>query len=757
MNYVYDNYLKIKNPSYVKKLNASTQKFHNSNIDPNNFNFMSIYGSPEISINQPVYQTQTFDVYPTNNSNYIFNNYYYNNYYINQNEPFSKSISPIRKQKKIESFPNTNLFNDNKKIKNPVHNSKVLLGNNYIIDKDYKDYNANEDYNMNDNKYLTKSSDIIYNNNTYNRNLKKKNLKQFVEENNRYNSVNTDSFNNGFFLYEYFNDEGLYNYNNNNSNNNFININTINYNTMNNNNIFDNNSFNSINNDYFNNFNYTNNNYNKKNNFNKKNNTIKKMNSNIEKYPYSYISITDLPQNFNENYNCNNTQSNIQKNIRDFSQLNNKTRLKSESKKQINIKQNPNESDFYYRPKIDQNYCKLENYKKNSGSKINREKFLEKTNNITPMKLYNDKSKSKSIDNSNNNKSQQLSVNKKNLNYMKNKILINKNLKQKEKENIILPKEFKEKDKSQICLTENGNIKNNRNKKISSIIKKVNKNIINHSQNDINNNISRNYKILLSNNINNKNTNNKTPLKNYNNSSLSNVTKINKLIPNYKKIDSNLNENNKNNTKILNNRMKNRIQIIVGEQQKLYSRINRKKKLNINFVSKMTKKECEICHILIASHLYRIHYNSHPSQIFNWLYLGSFANACDIKELKSNGINNILNCASECHNNKLPKDIQEIHLKIKDVDNFNISDYFEEANEYINRCKLESHKLLVHCKLGISRSTSLIIAYLVKYDKFTVNDALNFVKNKRNQIKPNKGFMNQLYEYEKKCKNEKRK
>ena len=48
----------------------------------------------------------------------------------------------------------------------------------------------------------------------------------------------------------------------------------------------------------------------------------------------------------------------------------------------------------------------------------------------------------------------------------------------------------------------------------------------------------------------------------------------------------------------------------------------------------------------------------------------------------------------------------------------------------------------------------MIIAYLIKYDKFTVNDALKFLKEKRSQIKPNKGFLNQLYAYEKMCEKE---
>ena len=86
------------------------------------------------------------------------------------------------------------------------------------------------------------------------------------------------------------------------------------------------------------------------------------------------------------------------------------------------------------------------------------------------------------------------------------------------------------------------------------------------------------------------------------------------------------------------------------------------------------KKECPQCHALIESHLYKIHVkNVHLSQILSWLYLGSFANACDLDELKRNNIKYILNCAVECKNENLPSDIKELHLKLVDEPEFDIT------------------------------------------------------------------------------------
>ena len=161
------------------------------------------------------------------------------------------------------------------------------------------------------------------------------------------------------------------------------------------------------------------------------------------------------------------------------------------------------------------------------------------------------------------------------------------------------------------------------------------------------------------------------------------------------------------------------------------------------------KKECSICHKFIETHLLKIHFNSHPSQIFNWMYLGTFTNACDINELRRNGIKYILNCAAECHNKHLPKDIKELHLPIRDEKCFKLINFFEEANVFMNKVKTYGEIVLVHCKFGISRSATFIIAYLIKYCGFTVNSALIYIRNIRNQINPNEGFLDQLLQYEK--------
>lgn len=50
---------------------------------------------------------------------------------------------------------------------------------------------------------------------------------------------------------------------------------------------------------------------------------------------------------------------------------------------------------------------------------------------------------------------------------------------------------------------------------------------------------------------------------------------------------------------------------------------------------------------------------------------------------------------------------------------------------------------------GISRSATIVLAYLMKYHHNTLKDALVFLLEKRPIICPNSGFMVQLLQYEK--------
>eukprot|EP00794_Sanderia_malayensis_P006176 gene6176-6890_t len=61
---------------------------------------------------------------------------------------------------------------------------------------------------------------------------------------------------------------------------------------------------------------------------------------------------------------------------------------------------------------------------------------------------------------------------------------------------------------------------------------------------------------------------------------------------------------------------------------------------------------------------------------------------------------------------------------------------------------MAKQNILVHCLGGISRSSTIVIAYLMLKQDYSLNDAYDFVKEKKNNVAPNFNFMQQLLDFE---------
>ncbi|KXJ12192.1 dual specificity protein phosphatase 14 [Exaiptasia diaphana] len=146
-----------------------------------------------------------------------------------------------------------------------------------------------------------------------------------------------------------------------------------------------------------------------------------------------------------------------------------------------------------------------------------------------------------------------------------------------------------------------------------------------------------------------------------------------------------------------------------------------------------------------------VHYSplSQMSEIIDGhLYLGSLRIAMEEKQLKERGITDIINASMEERKYKIP--VKCMVININDNSDADISLYFDMVADKIDAVKKENGRVLVHCVAGVSRSATLVIAYLMKYYKMTLKDSHDFVKKKRSIISPNYGFWNHLIDYEKK-------
>ncbi|XP_077397606.1 uncharacterized protein ssh2a isoform X2 [Festucalex cinctus] len=136
-----------------------------------------------------------------------------------------------------------------------------------------------------------------------------------------------------------------------------------------------------------------------------------------------------------------------------------------------------------------------------------------------------------------------------------------------------------------------------------------------------------------------------------------------------------------------------------------------------------------------------------PTEIFEHVYLGSEWNASNLEELQNSGVRYILNVTREI-DNFFPGMFEYHNIRVYDEEATNLLEYWNETYKFITKAKKAGAKCLVHCKMGVSRSASTVIAYAMKEYGWSLDAAFEHVKERRAVTKPNPSFMKQLEEYQ---------
>lgn len=132
-----------------------------------------------------------------------------------------------------------------------------------------------------------------------------------------------------------------------------------------------------------------------------------------------------------------------------------------------------------------------------------------------------------------------------------------------------------------------------------------------------------------------------------------------------------------------------------------------------------------------------------PNQITKNLFIGSAEDAKGVHNLKSLGIGAVLSICEPKYHTRYPSDFKTLRIDAEDNDSQNISKYFKRCCDFIDSCRPVCG-VLVHCYAGISRSATVVIAYLMKRHKIPPRSALNWVRENRPECDPNGGFRKQL-------------
>lgn len=141
-----------------------------------------------------------------------------------------------------------------------------------------------------------------------------------------------------------------------------------------------------------------------------------------------------------------------------------------------------------------------------------------------------------------------------------------------------------------------------------------------------------------------------------------------------------------------------------------------------------------------------------------FLYLSDIKSASDEATLVRAGITHVISILSA----PIPwlgpppsYSCRILHVSLDDHDGENVMQHFETTNAFINEAFRENktfpgskNKVLCHCLAGISRSPTIVVAYLMWACGLGKDEALSFVRQQRCVADPNPGFVRQLGAYE---------
>ncbi|KAG7481785.1 dual specificity protein phosphatase 22-A-like [Solea senegalensis] len=134
------------------------------------------------------------------------------------------------------------------------------------------------------------------------------------------------------------------------------------------------------------------------------------------------------------------------------------------------------------------------------------------------------------------------------------------------------------------------------------------------------------------------------------------------------------------------------------------------------------------------------------NKVVDGLYLGNIRDAENRGSLSKNGITHILSV----YNNARPvfEDMTYLCIHAADASSQNLSQHFKECISFIHECRLNGGSCLVHCLAGVSRSTTMVVAYLMTVTPYSWEECLSAIKAVRSFVGPNDGFQQQLQEFQ---------
>ncbi|KAI0046975.1 phosphatases II [Auriscalpium vulgare] len=142
---------------------------------------------------------------------------------------------------------------------------------------------------------------------------------------------------------------------------------------------------------------------------------------------------------------------------------------------------------------------------------------------------------------------------------------------------------------------------------------------------------------------------------------------------------------------------------------------------------------------------------ANADEIVPRLYLSDLFTARSEADLERLGITHVLSVLD--FHPVIPPHVVAVHIPLADRSDANILEHLDATTTFIRDALAAApqNRVLVHCLMGISRSATVVCAYLVATTNMSPAQALAAVQAKRAVVNPNYSFQRQLRKYSARC------
>ena len=132
------------------------------------------------------------------------------------------------------------------------------------------------------------------------------------------------------------------------------------------------------------------------------------------------------------------------------------------------------------------------------------------------------------------------------------------------------------------------------------------------------------------------------------------------------------------------------------------------------------------------------------SQITEQVFVSDYKSTCSKELLKEKGVDVIINVSCKRSETTFPKLFHYQFFFIEDRTDKNIIKDFKTIALLVDKHVKNGKRVLIHCRKGISRAPTFVMAYLILFKGYSYEKAFDIMKKKHKKSDPNFGFLIQL-------------